>query len=341
MPQVTLGRTGIVTDKNGFGALPVQRVSTSDGARLLRRAFDAGFTFFDTARAYTDSEEKIGLGLSEVRSKLVLATKTQAKTPEVFWEHLHESLRQMRTDYVDIMQFHMAAQCYRPGDGTGMYEAMVEAQRQGKIRFIGITAHKIGVGEEAVESGLYDTLQFPLCYLSSERDIRLAQRCKEKNVGFIAMKALSGGLITNAAAAYAWLNQYENVLPIWGIQRESELNEFVEFFNHPPVLDEEMEAIIAADQKELEGGFCRGCGYCLPCPAGIEINNCARMSQLIRRSPSEGYLAAEWQQKMAMVEQCMNCGLCGTRCPYELDTPTLLRQHYEDYQEIIAGRREI
>lgn len=335
---VTLGRTGIIVNKNGFGALPIQRISQEAAAGLLKKAYDAGVRFFDTARFYTDSEEKMGYAFEGLREKIYIATKTTAKNAEEFWKDLEISLTNLKTDYVDLYQFHNPSFCPKPGDGSGLYEAMLEAKRQGKVRFIGITNHRIAVAEEAVESGLYDTLQYPFNYLSTEREIALAGRCRELEVGFIAMKGMSGGLINNSAAAYAYLAQYENVLPIWGVQKESELDEFLSYIENPPVLSEELQAVIAKDQKELAGEFCRGCGYCMPCPAGIEINNCARMSLLMRRSPTEGYLTEEGQAKMKKIEDCIECGQCKAKCPYGLDTPRLLKEHYKDYLEVLAGK---
>ena len=163
--------------------------------------------------------------------------------------------------------------------------------------------------------------QFPFCYLADDKDIALAEKCREAGMGFIAMKALSGGLITNSAAAYAFEAQYDNVLPIWGVQKESELDEFLSYIEHPPVMTEELAALIARDREELRGDFCRGCGYCMPCPAGIEINNCARMSLLLRRSPSELQLTPEVQDKMKKIENCLHCDQCKSKCPYGLDTP--------------------
>ena len=225
MTKVTLGRTGITANKNGFGALPVQRVGFGQARTILRKAYDNGIDFFDTARSYSDSEEKIGYSLSDVRGRITIATKTPSTTAEGFWKDLETSLRLMKTDYVDILQFHNPAFCPKPGDGTGLYEAMEEARRQGKIRFIGLTNHRYHVAVEAIQSGLYDTIQFPFCYLSGEQELEIVRLCKERNLGFIAMKALSGGLITDSAAAYAYLNQFDSVLPIWGIQREEELDE--------------------------------------------------------------------------------------------------------------------
>ncbi|MGI5948343.1 MAG: aldo/keto reductase [Lachnospiraceae bacterium] len=338
MSQVTLGMTGITVNKNGFGALPVQRVSMEDAGKLLRKAFDNGITFFDTARAYTDSEAKIGYGLSDVREQIYIATKTAAETAEDFWKDLETSLSTLKTDYIDIYQFHNPSFCPKPGDGTGLYEAMLEAKSQGKIRHIGITNHRLSVAQEAIDSGLYEILQFPFCYLASEKDLAIVEACKEKNIGFIAMKALSGGMITDSAAAYAYLDQFDHVLPIWGVQREKELDEFIGYVKNPPVMTKEIEDLIAHDRKELAGNFCRGCGYCMPCPVGIEINNCARMSLMIRRSPSEAQLTKEVQEKMKQIENCLHCGQCSSKCPYNLDTPKLLEENYKDYMEILAGK---
>ncbi len=338
MATVTLGKTGITVEKNSFGALPIQRISKEEAVKLLRKAYEHGITFFDTARYYSDSEEKVGAAFVGMREKVYIATKTGAQNAEQFWQELHTSLEKLQTDYIDIYQFHNPSFCPKPGDGTGLYEAALEAKEKGMIRHIGITNHRLNVAHEAVESGLYETLQFPFCYLATEKDIELVQACERAGMGFIAMKALSGGLITNSAAAYAYLAQYENVLPIWGVQREAELDEFLSYIDNPPVMTEEIQAEIEKDRQELLGEFCRGCGYCMPCPVGIEINNAARMSLMLRRAPSASWLTEEWQNKMKLIEECLHCGKCKGKCPYGLDTPTLLEKNYKDYCEILAGK---
>ena len=340
MKNIVLGNTGIVTPQNAFGALPVQRVDMATAVKLLRKAYEGGMTFFDTARAYSDSEEKLGEAFDGMRDKIYIASKTQAKTPEVFWQHLDTTLKNLRTDYLDIYQLHCASQCYKPGDGTGVYEAMLEAKKQGKIRHIGITAHLIGVAEEIVESGLYETLQFPFSYLANEREIALVEATEKAGMGFIAMKGLAGGLLTDSNACMAFMSQY-NALPIWGIQREEELDEWLSFFEKDAVMTDEIRAFIEEERKSLMGDFCRGCGYCMPCTVGIQINNCARMSQLIRRSPSKNFLSEEWQQNMLKIDECVDCGLCKSKCPYGLDTPNLLRKNLADYKDIISGKTKI
>lgn len=338
MTNVTLGKTGITVNKNGFGALPIQRITKDEAAKLLRKAYDNGITLFDTARAYSDSEEKIGYALSDIRNHITITTKTMAKTADAFWKDLETSLTLLKTDHIDVYQFHNPSFCPKPDDGTGLYEAALKAKEQGKIRFIGITNHRQSVAHEAIQSGLYDTLQFPFCYLCSEQDIELVEECKKHDMGFIAMKALSGGLITNSAAAYAFLAQYDNVLPIWGVQKENELDEFLSYIDNPPTMTEEIRTLIENDRAQLYGSFCRGCGYCMPCPAGIEINNCARMSLLLRRSPSAGHLSEKGQEKMMKIKDCIHCNQCMSKCPYGLNTPELLARNLKDYEEVLAGK---
>jgi aryl-alcohol dehydrogenase-like predicted oxidoreductase len=335
MDLVTLGKTGITVNRNGFGALPIQRISKEDSALLLKKAYLHGITFFDTARFYTDSEEKLGYALSPVREKIFIASKTMTTQPEEFWNQLNTSLRLLKTDYLDIYQFHNPAFCPKPGDGTGLYEAMLEAKHRGMIRHIGITNHRLPVAIEAANSGLYETIQFPFSYLAADKEIALVNLCREKEIGFIAMKALSGGLITHSTAAYAYLAQYDNVLPIWGIQKEEELDEFITYMEHPPMMNEEISKMIVQDKRVLSGGFCRGCGYCMPCPAAIEIPTSARMSLMIRRAPTSVYLNDEWREKMSRIDACIHCNHCKNHCPYGLDTPKLLEENWADYKQFI------
>ena len=325
MKTIRLGSTGIVVPQNAFGCLPIQRDTVEVAVKLLREAYEGGMRFFDTARAYTDSEIKVGEAFDGMRDRVFIATKTAAKTPEGFWKDLETSLANLRTGYIDIYQLHMVPQCYRPGDGTGMYECLVQAKEKGLIRHIGITTHKLAVAQEIIDSGLYETLQYPFSYLSSEKEIALVRDCIAKDMGF------------RSDAAMAYMTQFDGLVPIWGIQRENELQEWLSYMNDTPSMTGEIADYIRREQTELAGDFCRGCGYCLPCPMGIEINNCARMSLMVRRAPSSGWLSPAWQEKMAKIETCINCRQCTTRCPYELDTPELLRKNLADYKKILAG----
>ena len=344
MKNITLGRTGITVPQNGFGALPIQRVSMEEAVKILRKAYEGGIRFFDTARAYTDSEEKVGAAFGDgyiKRDEIIIATKTAAKTPEEFWQQLDISLNNLRTDYIDIYQFHLMGQCWKPGDGTGMYECMLRAKEQGKIRHIGGTAHKVGIAKELIESGLYETVQYPFSYLATDQEVELIKLCNENNVGFICMKGLAGGLITNSKAAMAYISRFDGAVPIWGIQREKELDEWLSYMDETPALDDDMMKFIESERQELMGDFCRGCGYCMPCTVGIQINQCNRMSLMLRRAPSQNWLSDHWQAEMNRIEECIGCGACLSKCPYELEIPTLLRKNLEDYREVLAGNRRV
>ena len=341
MDKVTLGKTGITVCRNGFGALPIQRISIEDASYLVRKAFAGGVRFFDTARVYTDSEEKLGVALEGIRDQVYIATKTASVTVEGFWKDLETSLSLLKTDYVDLYQFHNPSFCPKKGDGTGLYEAMEEAKDKGKIRHIGITNHRLGVAMEAIESGLYETLQYPFSYISGEKETLLVEECRKRGMGFIAMKGLCGGLLSDSRVSYAFLSQFDNVLPIWGIQREWELDQWLSYNENPPVMDDEIQAIIDRDRKELSGDFCRGCGYCMPCPMGIQISECARMIQMIRRAPSESQTGEEGRAMMNAIRNCVHCGKCMDKCPYSLPIPTLLEKNLKDYEDIISGRVQV
>ena len=339
MKTITLGNTGLKVNKNGFGALPIQRVSMKEAVYLLQKAYDNGINFYDTARFYTDSEEKIGEALSHCRSKIIIASKTGASTVEEFWKDLHTTLTNLKTDYLDLYQFHNPPYCPKPGDKEGLYDAIKVAQRQGKVRFIGISNHRQNVAKEAVASGLYSTLQYPFSYLSASEDEAIVEAARKQGMGFICMKALAGGLINDSALAYAYLDQFDHVLPIWGIQREKELDEFISYQTHAPEMNPERWQKVEEERKSLAGDFCRGCGYCMPCAVGIQINDCNRMSLFLRRAPLSVYLTEEWAEKMKLIENCIECGLCKSRCPYGLDVPHLLKRNYEDFQDFWNNKK--
>ena len=330
-----LGKTNLKVNKNGFGALPIQRRNEKDSIEILKTAYDNGINFYDTARFYTNSEEKLGKAFKNIREDIYIATKTGMESPEEFWKDLETSLKELKTDYIDLYQFHNISFCPKKDDE--LYKAMLEAKNQGMINHIGITTHKITIAHEALESGLYETLQYPFSYLSGSDELEIVKKCEKLDVGFIAMKAMGGGLLKNSKASYAYINQYDNVLPIWGIQKLSELNEFLSYNNNTK-LDENLMSVIENDKKELGNNFCRGCGYCMPCPEEINISLCARMSLWIRRFPTEPYLTEEYQKMMNETQNCLECYACVDNCPYELDIPELLKENYKDYQNVLSGK---
>lgn len=339
MQKTRLGRTGLMVTRSSFGALPIQRISFDEAKKILLKAYKGGINFYDTARMYTDSEEKLGYAFSDIRKDIIIATKSVATDRKTLLEHLETSLINMKTDYVDILQLHNPGVLPDPEDPESSYAGMIEAKKKGMVRFVGITNHRIKTAIQAVESGLYDTMQFPLNSISSDIDLELIEICKKKDVGLIAMKAMSGGLITNSASTFAFLRQFDNVVPIWGIQREAELDEFLQLEKNPPELTDELWEVIKRDRTELAGNFCRACGYCMPCPVGIEIPTQARISLLMRRAPYQPFLSHEFKEKMELINKCIECGQCKNHCPYTIDTPNLLKLQLQDYNEFYAKHK--
>jgi len=336
MQKIHLGSTGIEIEKNGFGALPIQRISKSSAAYLLRKAYDGGMNYFDTARAYTDSEEKVGHAFAGMRDRVIIATKSGAATAKGLRTDLETSLRTLQTDYIDVYQFHNPPFCPKPGGEDGLYDEALRMKAEGKIRHISITNHRLAVAREAIESGLYATLQFPFSYLSGEQERSLLEGCRAAGMGFIAMKGMAGGLIRDGYAAAAFMETQPDVVPIWGVQHEWELDQFLDCVKNGAVLTPERQATIERDRQELAGDFCRGCGYCMPCPQGIQINQCARMVLMARRAGERDWKTEYWRGEMKKVENCIHCGQCAAKCPYGLDTPRLLQENYAEYLKILS-----
>ncbi|HOK79850.1 MAG TPA: aldo/keto reductase [bacterium] len=331
MEYTELGKTGLRVSRIGFGALPIQRTELKRAVRILHVAFDHGINFFDTARSYTDSEKKIGIAFKGKRNKIILATKLYGKNKKDILSLLEESLKQLQTDYVDILQLHNPQQLPDPDDKDSQYTGLIEAQKKGMARFIGITAHKLTNAIATIESGFYDTLQYPFSMLSSKKEIELIELAKKHHVGLIAMKPLCGGLLADIETSFAFLWQFENLVPVWGIQRMKELNQIINLSKSPPPLDAELRKKISEERKLLGSSFCRGCGYCLPCPADIPIPMAARMKYLLRRAPYRKFLTVQWQKNMLKIEHCKNCEVCKCRCPYGLNVPELLNEMLSDY----------
>ena len=342
MRAVRLGKSGLMASRVGMGCIPIQRVSEEAAIRVLREAYEGGVRFFDTARMYTTSEERIGKAFEGMRDEVVIATKTNKMDYDGVMSEVEISLRNLKTDYIDLYQHHNMAALPDKENVQGAYQTMLKLKEQSVIRHIGITTHSLDVAAAAVESGQYETLQFPLSYLSGEKELDLIALCKQHDMGIIAMKALAGGLITSSRLAAAFFERYDNIVPIWGIERPDQLAEFLLHEEDIPQMDKALAAEMKADQAELSVSFCRACGYCLPCPAEIEIPTAARMGLLIRRMPAEPYMTEEAKSKMMRIENCTSCYQCQGRCPYELNTPALLRAMYADYKEEyarITGKR--
>ena len=336
MEHTRLGRTGLMVSRTAFGALPIQRIPENESTAILRAAYEAGVNFYDTANAYTDSEYKLGRALGDVRKNIIIATKTAPAAPAVMQQRLEQSLAMLKTDYIDIYQLHCAPRVYRPGEEDGVYDWLLQKKKEGAIRHISITAHRITVAEEALESGLYDTLQYPFSVLADDREIKLVQRAAERDVGFIAMKAMAGGLIRHPEVTFAFLRQYPQVVPIYGIQRMAELQQWLSMENDPPCWNEEMQRLAAEEKQSLGGDFCRSCGYCMPCPMGVDIpDNFSIWNKLGMFGQPEA-IKHQWEAHFPDAEKashCVRCGKCEAVCPQHLPIRENLKKIAEYFED--------
>ena len=330
MESVRLGRTEIKATRTAFGALPLQRQPVEEVTKLLRHAYTNGINFYDTARMYSDSEEKIGIALSDVRNRIYISSKTHSFTASAVRENLEITLRNLKTDYLDLMQVHNPPFCPKPGGDDGVYDELLKAKQEGKILHIGITNHREHIALEAIKSGLYETLQFPFSYLSGESEIALSGACEEADMGFLAMKPFGGGVLNSGAAVYWFFMQHPTVVPLYGMQHMSELAEMLSYTDKPPA-EADVAETIASDRAELKGNFCRNCGYCMPCPVGIRTDMVVRSYYNLRRMPAFMMMTDDWHSMMSKTSECIACGSCSAKCPYDIDPPSRFAELRGDY----------
>lgn len=339
MEKVRLGRTDLMVSRVSMGCIPIQLLSEKEAVELLRYAYDQDVNFYDTAHIYTDSEAKLGAAFSgTMRSNVIIATKAQSDTYEKTVEQLEESLRRLKTDYIDLYQWHNPAKIENFLEKRGPYQAMLDAQKAGKIRFIGITQHSLDRAGFAVESGKFDTLQFPLSLLSTPEEIAISFRCAELDLGVIAMKGMCGGLLPDGRLPFTFLNQYRHIVPIWGVKKAEELNQFLDLAKRPEAFTEEMQAEADRLRKEYGDDFCRCCGYCLPCPQGISIPLAARVTTMVKRGAMLDFTPEQYEI-MAKIDTCVHCGECSSRCPYQLDVPRLLKEQQQAFMKFYKERQ--
>jgi predicted aldo/keto reductase-like oxidoreductase len=334
MEYSSLGKTGLKISKLGFGGIPILRLQTDEAVKILRHAYDNGITFYDTANMYRDSESKIGQALSPVRHKIVIATKTTLRDSAGFRRHLEQSLKMLKTDYIDLYQCHQVANDEEWGKITKDSGALSEAdkaKKEGKIRFLGVTSHNLQMAVKLVQTGLFDTIQFPFNFIEKEAKDELHDYSRKKGIGIIAMKPFAGGVIDNAALAFKYLRQFPDVVPIPGFDSVQSVDEIVSIYNRQnEITDKDLERM---DKYRLELGrkFCRRCEYCQPCPNGVIIT--PAMGYPLVASRMSLAISVEFLKiPMESIEKCTECGVCIEKCPYELPIPELLKKNYDLFE---------
>lgn len=337
MNTVRLAGTDLEVSEVGFGGIPIIPLPKNEAQSVVKHCFDLGITFFDTANMYLSSEEKIGTALKIVREKVVIATKTTQRDAKEAAAHIDLSLQQIKTDWIDIYQLHNVSneealqQVLAP---QGAYEAAYKARDAGKIRFIGISSHSIPIAMEALKTGLFQTLQFPFNFIESDPASELFPFARRKNVGLIAMKPLGGGLLERADLCFGFLQKHPYVVPIPGIRTKKEADEIIGLYRDPKPLSkadlEYMEGIRLALGKK----FCHRCEYCMPCEQDVQIPSVLIFQAAAKRLSREEVTA--WLDKaMESVANCIECGECEEKCPYNLPIIDLLKENLALYKEYV------
>ncbi len=330
MKKRVLGRTGLSVSVVGFGGIPIQRLSPDDAVKVTLSALDAGIDFIDTARGYTDSEQKLGAALVGRRGGVVLASKSMVRDAEGMKGEVEASLRELGTDFIDLYQLHNVAtkdQLQTVLGPGGACEALEEAREQGKVRFIGVTGHSRAVLSEAVETDRFDTVQLPFNPIESEALEDVIPAARARGVGIIGMKPVAGGALASVAAAALRYNLERGVdVVIPGIDSVSQVRQNARVgVDFRPCSPEELAAL-EKEKSSWGQRFCRRCGYCSPCPHGLNIN----MLFLIQ-AYYERYDLKKWSlERLAGLDthygDCRQCGECLPRCPYELDIPHMMKR---------------
>ena len=330
-----LGKTGLKISRMGFGGIPIQRIDAEGTKTVIRQLHAAGVNYIDTARGYTVSEEYLGYALEGIRQDFVLATKSMARTKETMAADIDTSLKNLRTDYIDLYQIHNPSPedletVQAPG---GALEALQEAKAAGKIGHIGITLHPVGMFEKAVELDWVETIMFPYNIVETQGE-ELIRKCGEKNIGFIDMKPLAGGAIDDATLALRFIAANPDVtVLIPGMATPAEAVQNLAAVNDTSPLTKEEEEKIAAIRDSLGTQFCRRCNYCAPCTAGISIYSMFLMQGYHDRYHLEEWSKARYHAMAKKASDCIECGVCETRCPYNLPIRDMLKKVKELFGE--------
>lgn len=337
MRVLELGKTGLMVSEVGFGGIPIIRLGTEEAVRILRRAYEQGITLYDTANMYLDSEEKIGIAFDGIRDKVVLATKSLKRDRAGVEADIELSLRRLRTDFIDLYQIHQLSLEADYGKITGpdgALEAVFRARKEGKIRHLGLTSHSIEMAIKLVKTGLFSTVQFPFNFIESKPCEELHPLARDLQLGILAMKPFGGGVLEDGELCFRFLRQYPDVIPLPGFDAVEQVDQVAGFYDKENVLTAADSEAMDRWRAELGQEFCRRCEYCQPCEHGVMITPAMNYPIIARRM--SGRKAAGFASKMMeSVRNCIECGECADRCPYNLPIPEMLKKHlglYETHQ---------
>jgi len=328
MEKVRLGRSGLMVTRVGFGAIPIQRLSDTDAVEVIRQCLDMGINFIDTANGYTTSEERIGKAITGRKRKgLILATKSLDRTGEGVSKHLQLSLKRLSTDYIDLYQLHNvsdASSVKAIFAADGPLAVVEKAKKSGLVRHIGVSCHAIDIAKELIKSDKFETIMFPFNFMTPEPGEELLPLTRERDMGFIAMKPLAGGVLENVTLAFKYLFKFPDVVAIPGIEKAAEMAQILGILAGDRKLTRADKSEMKRLRAELGTRFCRRCDYCQPCTEGIQISFVMQMPNLLKRLPPETLFAGRMTGELEKAASCSQCGECEKRCPFNLPIPDMI-----------------
>jgi uncharacterized protein len=334
MDIMRLGKTNLMISRLGFGGIPIQRLNEEDAIAVVKRVLDLGITYLDTANGYSTSEERIGKAVKGRRQQVYIATKSGAHSREELEKHMALSFQRLGTDYIDLYQFHgvndikSLDKIMEPG---GPYEAVEAAKKAGKIRHIGITSHQIDIAKKVARMDRFETLMFPFNFVTDEAATQLLPLCRAHDVGFIIMKPLAGGMVDNARIAFKYLLQFKDSVAIPGIEKISEIEEIVTYYQGSPTMSAAEKKEMKAIKEGLGKHFCHRCDYCQPCTTGIPISMVMTADSFYKRLPPDRFFGDMIAGAMKKVVSCSECGECEPRCPYHLPIRNRMKEQVQWY----------
>ncbi|KKN92868.1 hypothetical protein LCGC14_0203960 [marine sediment metagenome] len=337
-----LGKSGLAVSAVGVGGIPIMRISQAEAVDVIHRALDLGVTFIDTAAGYGDSQQKIGAAIHDRRDGLVIATKSGATTKEAMLKDVERSRQELRTDVIDLYQFHGVGsdeQWQTLAGPDGALEGLLEAKEKGHIRHIGFTSHGVDISLQLVEHEAMETVQFPFNLVACEPGERLIPAAAENGLGFIVMKPMCGGQFDDAELAFKFLNSYPDLVAIPGIQTSQEIEQIAAVVESGATLTGDDKTRADEIVQRLGKVFCRRCGYCQPCPEGIPITSALIFEGFTNRMPPENVVGMA-KGLIEKIPDCTDCGDCIEKCPYDLPIPDLLKDILPAAERFLAEQEK-
>jgi predicted aldo/keto reductase-like oxidoreductase len=332
---IRLGKSGLEVTRIGFGGIPIQRLGEPQAVRVIRRALDGGLNWIDTANAYGNSEERIGKAIrSYPRAAVLVFTKGGGRDPKSLREQIELSFERLQTDYIDLFQFHnvLNAELWKTMQDNGSFDLLRRYRERGRIHHIGASAHSKDAARAVIGHPEIEVLQFPFNFIVEDEGKEVVDACRDKDIGFIAMKPFGGGALEDASACIRYLLAVPDIVADPGFQRIEEVEEVLSLWKEGAALTEENRRTIEQLRRVLGTRFCRRCGYCMPCPQEVDIVTLMTMETLVKRFPADR-LSEGWISGAAgSAENCIECGECEDKCPYDLPIVEEIQRGAEAFQ---------